>query len=268
MGVVNVTPDSFSDGGAFGDAAARDRPRPARSSPTGADILDVGGESTRPGAEPVAGARGGDARPAGGRGARRRRCTVSIDTYKAEVARGGARRRRRDRQRRLGRHARPRASARGRAPRRATSSSGTCAATPATMQAQARYTRRGGRGDATSCASASTRRVAAGVSIARILVDPGLGFAKSAERTTWRCWRGSASSRALGCPIVVGASRKSFLGALTGRGVGEREAGDGGGGHGGDPRRRQRGARARRRRAARRRSWSPTRSRARAAVTS
>ena len=58
MGIVNVTPDSFSDGGRFLDADASRRARPASWLAEGADIVDVGGESTRPGAEPVAGRRG------------------------------------------------------------------------------------------------------------------------------------------------------------------------------------------------------------------
>ena len=53
MGVVNVTPDSFSDGGAFDDDRVGDRPRRAGWSSEGAAIVDVGGESTRPGADPV-----------------------------------------------------------------------------------------------------------------------------------------------------------------------------------------------------------------------
>ena len=94
MGVVNVTPDSFSDGGLFLDAeAAIAHARELVGE--GADILDVGGESTRPGAEPVS--RRGGAAPgaAGDRGdasPRRVGARVSIDTSKASVARAAHRR--------------------------------------------------------------------------------------------------------------------------------------------------------------------------------
>ena len=86
MGIVNVTPDSFSDGGEFLDperAIAHGRELAAE----GADVLDIGGESTRPGAEAVDGGGGAAAGRAGGRGARRDDGPpVSIDTSKAAVA--------------------------------------------------------------------------------------------------------------------------------------------------------------------------------------
>ena len=71
MGVLNMTPDSFSDGGAFLDPAAAVA-HARRDGGGGADLIDVGGESTRPGAEPVERGRGAAARDARGRGAGRR----------------------------------------------------------------------------------------------------------------------------------------------------------------------------------------------------
>ena len=53
MGVLNVTPDSFSDGGRYADARRRGRARRCDAAPSGADLIDVGGESTRPGADRV-----------------------------------------------------------------------------------------------------------------------------------------------------------------------------------------------------------------------
>ena len=85
MGVVNVTPDSFSDGGAFDDAAqAVDHGR--RLAAEGAAILDVGGESTRPGADPVPVEEELARVDRGGRGPRAHRRAVSIDTMKLAVA--------------------------------------------------------------------------------------------------------------------------------------------------------------------------------------
>ncbi len=90
MGIVNVTPDSFSDGGLYLDATAAIAPRRAARWREGADILDVGGESTRPGAEPVSRRGGAPPRAAGDRGRwprARHRGEISIDTSKASVAR-------------------------------------------------------------------------------------------------------------------------------------------------------------------------------------
>ena len=218
MGVLNVTPDSFSDGGAFGDTAAAIAHAGALVA-EGADIIDVGGESTRPGAEPVPVQKEATrvvpvVRALAGA------VTVSVDTYKAEVAAaaldagaelvndvsGGTL----DPEllRVVARHG-------------AHVILGHLRATPATMQAQARYT------DVVAEVMRELHQrveaaVVAGVSIARILIDPGLGFAKSGAHNLELLAR-LGELQALSCPIVVGASRKSFLGALTGRGVGDRE---------------------------------------------
>jgi dihydropteroate synthase len=218
MGALNVTPDSFSDGGAFldGDAAiARGRTLLA----DGADMVDVGGESTRPGAQPVL-AGEETARVVPVVRALAAVATVSIDTYKAEVAdaaldagaeivndiSGGTL----DGSL-LGVVARHRAAV----------ILGHLRGTPADMGAHAQYqdvvrevTRDLGRRIEVA--------LAAGVAPERILVDPGIGFAKTAEHN-WVLLARLNALAALGRPIVVGASRKSFLGKLTGRDLAHRE---------------------------------------------
>jgi dihydropteroate synthase len=218
MGVVNVTPDSFSDGGAFDDTAAAIAHGGALIA-EGADIVDVGGESTRPGAEPVP-VKEEAARVLPVVRALAGAVTVSVDTYKAEVAAaaldagaeivndvsGGTL----DPEllRVVARH-------------RAYVILGHLRATPAQMQAHARYTDVV-REVVRELAERFDAALAAGVAGTRVLVDPGLGFAKTGAHNLELLAR-LGELRALGCPVVVGASRKSFLGALTGRAVDDRE---------------------------------------------
>ncbi|MGZ3443228.1 MAG: dihydropteroate synthase [Polyangia bacterium] len=218
MGVVNVTPDSFSDGGAFGDTAAAIAHGGALVH-AGADLVDVGGESTRPGAEPV---------PAQQEAARvlpvvralAGAVTVSVDTYKAVVAAAA-----------LDAGAEIVNDVSGGtldpgllrvvAQHRAYVILGHLRGTPAQMQSQARYddvVREVMR----ELSARVDAAVAAGVPMARILIDPGIGFAKTGAHNLELLAR-LGELRAFGCPIVVGASRKSFLGTLTGRAVGDRE---------------------------------------------
>jgi dihydropteroate synthase len=225
MGVVNVTPDSFSDGGSFldtGDAVAHGLELLAQ----GADLVDVGGESTRPGAgrvplevemsrvlpviEQLA--------AAGGR--------VSVDTMRAQVAEAAV-------------------------------SAGAClvndvsggladpemipfvaaAAVPYVvmhwrgysedMQQRAEYV------DVVADVTAELRQrldavVGGGVDAERVILDPGLGFAKRAEHN-WALLAHLDALQRLGRPLLIGASRKAFLGRLlpgpdgTPRPVGERD---------------------------------------------
>lgn len=213
MGIVNVTPDSFSDGGRFVDPAdAADRAEQLVAE--GAEIVDVGGESTRPGARPVTvdeelarvlpaieaiRARLPDAR-------------LSIDTRHAEVAR--------------------RALAAGAdlvndvSALRDPEMAGVVAAAgcpvvlmhmrgePGTMQRDTRYVDLLGEildflGERVDAARA------AGIAGDRILVDPGLGFGKSPEANE-QLLRQSGAFHSLGCPVLIGASRKSFIGRRTG----------------------------------------------------
>jgi dihydropteroate synthase len=187
----------------------------------GADLVDVGGESTRPGASAVSAAEEiARVRPA--LEALRGRVTVSIDTCKAEVAeaalRAGAElvndvsggERDPELLRVAGRYG-------------AAVVVGHMRGVPADMAERARY-RDVVREVVHELGERVARAVEAGVARERILIDPGLGFAKTAEHNLELLGRLEELS-ALGCAIVVGASRKSFLGRLTGRPVGERELG-------------------------------------------
>jgi dihydropteroate synthase len=223
MGVVNVTPDSFSDGGLFLDAdAAVEHGR--RLASEGAAILDVGGESTRPGSEPVPEeeelrrvlpvveqlAAGGGAR-------------VSIDTTKAGVARAALE---------AGATIVNDVSAfrfdPGLAAVVAESGADCCLmhmlGEPRTMQQDPRYD------DVVSDIKAFLEERLAfatseGVREERVWLDPGIGFGKTVEHNL-ELLRRLDEIVAIGRPVVIGTSRKSFLGKLAGgRDEGERLAG-------------------------------------------
>ncbi len=222
MGVVNVTPDSFSDGGLYIDAdAAIAHGLELRAE--GASILDIGGESTRPGAEPVDGA----AELARvlpvieGLSARCVDAQISIDTSKAAVAAAAL-----DAGATLVNDVT--------ALRADPEMAGLVAARgvqcclmhmlgePRTMQDDPRYD------DVVSEVKAFLEErmafaVAAGVAEERILLDPGIGFGKTAEHNLELLARLDELA-ALGRPVVIGTSRKSFLGRITGRSVDERLA--------------------------------------------
>ena len=227
MGIVNVTPDSFSDAGRHLDPhAAVEHGR--RLVEEGAAIADVGGESTRPGAESVPPAvelervipvverlaAGRDTGPAGVR--------VSIDTTKAEVAAAA-----------LGIGARivNDVSAFRFEPEIAGLVAGagaTCVlmhmqGDPRTMQEDPRYD------DVVSEVKAFLEErlafaVGEGVPEEHVWLDPGIGFGKTVDHNLELLAR-LDELVALGRPLVVGTSRKSFLGKLTGRAVDERLAG-------------------------------------------
>jgi dihydropteroate synthase len=218
MGVVNVTPDSFSDGGAWldpGAAVAHGRDLAAE----GAAILDIGGESTRPGAEPVAADE--ELRRVlpvleglADSGARR-----TIDTSKARVAQAA-----------LGAGAtivNDVTALRGdpaMAPLLAAHACDVCLmhmlGEPRTMQRDPRYD------DVVDDVKAFLAErlefaVARGIAEERIWLDPGIGFGKTIDHNL-QLLRRLDELVALGRPVVVGTSRKSFLGAITGRGPLER----------------------------------------------
>jgi dihydropteroate synthase len=219
MGIVNVTPDSFSDGGEFldPDAAVEHGLQLAEE---GAAVLDVGGASTRPGAEPV---------PVEDELARALPVVerlaaaglrVSIDTTKHEVAAAALR---------AGATLVNDVSAFRFAPEIAglvaDAGADCCLAhmrgDPRTMQAQARYE------DVVSEVRAFLEErlaaaVAAGIAEERVWLDPGIGFGKTAEHNL-ELLRRLDEIVAIGRPVVIGTSRKSFLGKLTGgRGPDER----------------------------------------------
>jgi dihydropteroate synthase len=212
MGVVNVTPDSFSDGGLYLDAEAAIA-HGLRLAGEGADILEVGGESTRPGAEPV----GAEAElnrvvpvveRLAGEGLR-----VSIDTSKLEVARAALD---------AGATIVNDVAAFRFAPelaalvaeRRADCVLMHMLGEPRTMQQDPRYD------DVVSDVRAFLEErlafaVAEGVPEERVWLDPGIGFGKSVEHNL-ELLRRLEEIAAIGRPVVIGTSRKSFLGKLTG----------------------------------------------------
>jgi dihydropteroate synthase len=222
MGVLNVTPDSFSDGGLYLDveAAVAHGEELARE---GAGVVDVGGESTRPGADPVA--EGDEVErvvPVVERLAAGGAVTVSIDTRKAAVAEAALQ---------AGARIVNDVSAFRHDPLMAgvvaSSGAGCCLMhmlgdDPRTMQAGPRYD------DVVSDVRAFLEErlafaVGEGVPEDRIWLDPGIGFGKTVEHNL-ELLRRLDEIVAIGRPVVIGTSRKSFLGRLTGRGEREREA--------------------------------------------
>jgi dihydropteroate synthase len=221
MGVVNVTPDSFSDGGLYFDAVAAIA-HGKELARAGAAILDVGGESTRPGAEPVsleeelrrvepviAGLAGGGV-------------AISVDTSKAAVAAAAL------------------DAGAGivndvTALRGDSGMAGLCAdrgatvvlmhmlGTPRTMQENATYD------DVVDevkafLAGRLEAAMAAGIAEEKVWLDPGIGFGKTAAHNV-ELLRRLGELRELGRPLVVGTSRKSFIGRVDGSDAGERLGG-------------------------------------------
>jgi dihydropteroate synthase len=232
MAVVNLTPDSFFDGGSLMPPGGEDpnagmAVRLCRGLvQQGADLLDLGGESTRPGSEPLA------------PGLELRRVLpvlrrlqedpelaqvpISVDTRHAEVAAA--------------------AMAAGAAiindvsgladPAMAEVAARTGAGLvlghlrgePTTMQQSIHFQ------DllaevAEELIAVVERALRAGVANERIVVDPGVGFGKTAEQSAALVAASAFLARETGCPVLIGASRKNFLGAITGRPVGERMIG-------------------------------------------
>jgi dihydropteroate synthase len=220
MGVVNVTPDSFSDGGLYLDpraAIAHGEELVAQ----GAEILDVGGESTRPGAEEVS-AEEELARIEPVVAALARKATVSIDTSKAVVAEaalgGGAE---------IVNDVTALRGDSGMAAICAERGAGVVLmhmrGNPRTMQADPTYE------DVveevkTFLAERLEFAVSAGIAEERIWLDPGIGFGKTREHN-FELLRRLGELRALGRPLVIGTSRKSFIGAVDGSPAGERLGG-------------------------------------------
>jgi dihydropteroate synthase len=221
FGVLNVTPDSFSDGGLLPDVDAVVA-RALALERDGAHVLDVGGESTRPGAEPVAAAvEIARVVPAIEALAKTVRVPLSIDTRKAAVARAalaaGAR---------VvndvsgGRH--DPALLAAVAEHDADLVLGHLRGEPATMQAAPRFTDVVGEVIA-ELGESVARAEAAGVRRERIAVDPGIGFGKDLDHNLALLARAGEIGVRLGCPVLVGPSRKSFLGRLTGDPVDARD---------------------------------------------
>lgn len=220
MGIVNVTPNSFSDGGRFLDPARAIEHGRALAA-EGADILDVGGESTRPGAEAVPAEEERERVLGVVEGLAGGGVPISIDTSKANVAAAAI-------------------DSGATIVNDVTACSDPemaplCAergvelilmhmlGTPRTMQADPTYD------DVVADVGAflverAERASAAGVAADRIMVDPGIGFGKTVTHNLELLARLGELAE-LGYPIVVGASRKSFIGKLSGREVSDRLGG-------------------------------------------
>ena len=216
MGIVNVTPDSFSDGGLLGSSEAAIA-HALRLAAEGADILDIGGESTRPGSQAITveeelrrvipvieGLAGKTA------------ALISIDTRKADVMRRALA---------AGAHIINDVAALTYEPTcmDVAAASGApvvlmhAQGDPRTMQKAPHYD---------DClldvydwlAARIDACVAAGIDRARLIVDPGIGFGKTLNHNL-ELLAGLSIFHSLGVPILLGASRKSFIGALTGEKV-------------------------------------------------
>ena len=221
MGVVNVTPDSFSDGGRYLDPEGAIQ-RGLSLVRDGADLLDVGGESTRPGSAPVSAEEELARVLPVLRGLAVAGVPLSIDTSKAEVAAAacGAGATIVNDVTSLSDPAMARVVAHAGASLCLMHMQGT----PATMQEAPTYRDVVAEvGDA--LALAVERAVAAGVMAERIVVDPGIGFGKRLEHNLALVAACGTLMRRVGRPVLVGVSRKRFLGELTGRPVEDRRFG-------------------------------------------
>jgi dihydropteroate synthase len=209
MGILNVTPDSFAEpGGRLDPAAAVEAA--LRMEADGADLIDVGGESTRPGAAPVtAGDESARVLPVVAALAGRLTVPLSVDTYKADVARAALE---------AGAHLvndisgfrfdpalAPTVAAAGAGVVLMHSRGGA-----ATLHAEAAYSDLIGEVAGELRASVA-RAAAAGVNPNAILLDPGIGFAKRAWHSYGVLARLSDLAEALDRPLVIGPSRKSFM---------------------------------------------------------
>jgi dihydropteroate synthase len=214
VGILNVTPDSFSDGGDFFDPEAA-AGRATAMLDEGAGIVDVGGESTRPGSDPVP--QGEEVRrvvPVIERIlAARPEAVISVDTYRSETAvaalQAGAR------------IVNDVTALRGDPLMAAVVAEARCPVIlmhmrgePKTMQREPRYTDVVGEvGD--FLAARAEHAVGAGVGPENIIVDPGIGFGKNLEHNLALLCNLEAIV-SLGFPVLIGASRKTFIGKVTG----------------------------------------------------
>ena len=209
MGILNVTPDSFAESGSRLDAAAAVEAA-LRMEAEGADIIDIGGESTRPGAAPVS-AEEEAARvlPVVGALAGRLTVPISVDTSKAGVARAALE---------AGAHLVNDVSGLRFDPALASTAASSGAAlvlmhsrgSPANMHAEPAYVDLIGE-VAAELRETLARAAAAGVDPARIVLDPGIGFAKRAWHSYGVLAQLAELGQALDRPLLVGPSRKSFM---------------------------------------------------------
>jgi dihydropteroate synthase len=218
MGIVNVTPDSFSDGDPALDAATATA-RCERLVAEGADILDIGGESTRPGAASVPPQQELDRIAPVVEAALRLGVPVSVDTRRASVMRAALA---------MGADIVNDIEAlRGEGALGAVAAHPSCGLCLMHMQGEPSSMHRDpAYGDVVAEVADFLRaRVAAaverGIDAARVVVDPGIGFGKTAEHNL-ELLRRQRELVGIGRPLLVGWSRKSTLGRLTGRAVDDR----------------------------------------------
>jgi dihydropteroate synthase len=214
LGILNLTPDSFSDGGRFFDPEAAAE-RAAAMLEEGAGIIDVGGESTRPGSDPVS--REEEIRrvvPVVERIiAARPDAVISVDTYRSDTAaaalEAGARLVN-DVTALSGDHRMASVVAEARCPIVLMHMQGD----PKTMQEGPRY--KDVVGEVRDfLARRAEHAVGAGVRTGNIIVDPGIGFGKNLEHNL-ALLRNLDAIVSLGFPVLIGASRKTFIGRITG----------------------------------------------------
>jgi dihydropteroate synthase len=203
MGIINVTPDSFSGDG-LGDDQGRAVSQGLQMVREGADMLDVGGESTRPGHQPItAGQEISRTQAVVARLGREAGVPISIDTYKLEVAEAAVE---------AGATMLNDIWGLSRSPSLAElASTRGCALVLMHNQDGTEYA-----GDLMEeikrfLRASIDRAVEAGVPRERVLIDPGIGFGKTAEQN-WVVMRRLQELRELGQPILIGTSRKSFIG--------------------------------------------------------
>ena len=221
MGIVNVTPDSFSDGGKWLDAPAAIA-HALKLVEQGADILDIGGESTRPGAEPV----GGEEElrrvvPVVAEVAKRTAVPISIDTMKAEVARACLA---------AGAHIvndvsgfRDPAMIDVAKQFRAGCVVMHMRGDPLTMQQNPTYT--DVAAEVTSYLQERLRVLGeCGIPPEAVCLDPGIGFGKTLDHNL-ELLANLDRVAGLGRPVCLGVSRKGFIGKLCGRELSARDAG-------------------------------------------
>jgi dihydropteroate synthase len=222
MGILNVTPDSFSDGGKYssrGEAVSRAK----EMAEEGADIIDIGGESTRPGARAVpAGEEMRRVIPVIRELSRDGKIIISIDTRKAAVARAALE---------AGAHMVNDVSGlrhdRGMAGVVARCKVPVCLmhmqGVPRTMQKKPAYFDL--MGEVIGCLEESIAfAINAGILHEKIIIDPGIGFGKTVAHNL-EILKRLRELRVLGCPVLVGPSRKSLIGEVLGLPVGERVEG-------------------------------------------
>ncbi len=216
MGILNVTPDSFADGGRY-SSLKRALEHAARMAGEGACIIDVGGESTRPGAEQVSAKEEQDRILPVIEALAAREMLISVDTYRAETARLAIA---------MGAHIVNDVWGAQRDPGIA----GVAAETGAGLILMHTGREREKDPDVIADQVAFLKRSleiarSAGVGDEQIMLDPGFGFAKESPPDNFELIARFGELHRLGFPLAVGTSRKRFIGAVTGRDTDGRDAG-------------------------------------------